>query len=56
MRSLYLSTEGNGSVYNLRVFPVCVGDWIRVPRCFLKKDSLSMRSGTFFGLESPCGR
>ena len=33
-----------------------VGDLILVPRYFLMKDSLSMRSGTFFGQGNPCGK
>ena len=53
---LFLSVEGNGSVYSLRVSLGRVGDWTPVPRCFPTTDSLSMRSGTFCSQGSPCER
>ena len=53
---LSLNVEGSESTYSLRVSLGHVGDWTLVPRCSLTMDSLSMRSGTFFGQESPCER
>ena len=53
---LFLSVEGNESIYSPQVSLVCVGDLIQVPRCSPMMDSLSMWSGTFCGQGNPCGR
>ena len=52
----FLNVGGNGSIYSSRVSLGHVGDWIPVPKCSPTTDSLSMRSGTSYGLDSPCER
>ena len=53
---LFLSVEGNESVYSSRVSLGHVRDWTPVPRCSPTMDSLSMWSSTFYGQGSPCER
>ena len=52
----FLSYSTSGSVYSSRVFVMHGRDYFLVPKCSPMMDSLSMRSGTFFGQGSPCGR
>ena len=52
----FLHIEVSGSVYSPRVLLMHVEDLIQVPRCFLMKDSLSMRLGTFFSHGNSCGK
>ena len=52
----FLTSLVNGLVYSFRGFVMHGGDYSQVPMCFLRLGILSMRLGTSFGQESPCGR